>query len=103
MQFAVSGFTGHAAARKHTSTTQAATRLINIQFNATFMALRNCNHHHTVVSCSRKGGEKLRVVARPGAAAVTLQYQALNAAVQNTIKLLGADAGNQWQHADFRQ
>ena len=103
MQLAERGFTGHAAARKHASTTQAATRLVNIQLNATFMTLRNRNHHHTVVSCSRKGGEKLRIVARSRAAAVTLQYQALNAAVQNTIKLLGADTGNQWQHADFRQ
>ena len=103
MQFAERRFTGHTATGQHASPAQAAASLVHVQFNSALVALRHRDHHHAVVPRTAEAGKELWIVARPGAAAVALQHQTLNAAVEQPVEDRGADSGEQRQYRNVRQ
>lgn len=102
VQFAEGGFAGHAAAGQHADLAQAAARFVDIQFDATFVALSNGDDADAAVTGALQAFQKGRVVAGAGAAAEAFEDQTLNAAVDQTVQLGGADAGEQRQDRDVR-
>ena len=72
VQLAECRLTRHAATRKHACTAQPTAGLVNIQLDTTFMALGDGYNDNTFVPRPFQAGEKLRVIAGPGTAALSL-------------------------------